>query len=220
MPPPHQRSIPPMAKPRRKNTMPLAKGQGTITELFEKAKKAKMVRDIVGDIVHSVAEGEMERVRAKALNLPAPPASPRIHHAPEGLAFVQASHSSALPVSTVALGREEPTVIRINLDGPPETRLGPRLAPHIHTTYHANHQTDLPGPLELALAKRDEKIQKEKEERGMRTKQMRSMYNYEQPPIPTHTLGTRADMKRKVMNMSLFPHLENKEFLLKGFEGR
>ena len=49
---------------------------------------------------------------------------------------------------------------------------------------------------------------------------MRSVYNYEQPGIPTHTLGARAEMKRKVMNMSLFPHLENKDFLLKGFEGR
>lgn len=212
MPPPNQRSIAPMAKPHKASTMPIGKGQRSIKEFF-----AKGHRDVVADLVNSVVHAEEERVRAKALNLPAPPASPRI---PEGLAFVQASHSSRLPVSTIALGREEPTVIRINVDHPPETRLGPRLAPHIHTTYHANIQTDLPTPIDEALAKHEEKIRKEKEEKGKRVKQMRSVYNYEQPGIPTHTLGARAEMKRKVMNMSLFPHLENKDFLLKGFEGR
>jgi len=217
MPPPNQRSIAPMKKPHKASTMPrkaLPLGQRSISEMFEKSHRERVVRDVVADLVNQVVHNEEERVRARALNLP--PAS----HPPAGLAFVQGMHSSSLPASTIALGREEPMTIRINLNDVPETRLGPRLAPQIRTTYHANHQTDLPAPLDEALAKHEEKVKKEKEEKGLRVKNMRNMYNYQQPPIPTHTLGTRADMKRKVMNMSLFPHLENKDFLLKGFEGR
>jgi hypothetical protein len=197
-----------------KKVLPIGKDQSTLKEFFEKPKREKIVRDIVADLVNEVVHKEEERVRAKALNLA--PAS----HPPAGIAFIHADHSSALPPSTIALGKEEPMTIRININDVPETRLGPRLAPQIRTTYHANHQTDIPAPIDEALAKHDEKVKKEKAEQGQRTKQMRSLYNYEQPPIPTHTLGARADMKRKVMNMSLFPNLENKDFLLKGFEGR